>query len=326
MSIPSGWFINNDIVKTSAMEMIAQDIEKFNAASNGTIQLITDPLAGDYETEYFNTRIDGLVGERTPYTDSAVTPLNMVHDDASRVKIHRQLKPVNIDPSQFTIMLESPDEGSRLVGEQAGPAMLQDMINTAIGTIVAAMAGTPAIVVDGITGETITSMTFAKFNKAQRPMGDANRRITAWVMHSVPFFDLVGDSLANTNQLFVWGDLAVYQDFMGRPIIVTDSPNLINLTPTPDEYRVLGLTAGALQVQQNGDLFSNLEMKNGNTNIKATIQSEYSYNLEVKGYSWDTVNGGKAPTNAALFTSTNWDKWVVSDKNGPGTLMNVRGS
>lgn len=323
MAINSNWQIINDVIRVATMEGIAQDIDKFNAASNGLMRLVASPLEGDNETSVFDKLIPNLIGERTPYTDSNVTPLDLTTANRSRVKVHRQLRPVNIDPQHFTIMLNNPMEGATRVGQMAGPLMLQDMLNTAIGALVAAMVQTSAITVDGVTGLTVKTMTQAKFNQAQKPFGDRYSDIVGWMMHSKPFLDLYGDHLDNSSRLFTAGDVSVLRDLIGRPIIVTDSPQLMNTTPNPDQYRVLGLTAGAIEVQNNADIFSNIELRNGQTNIKATIQSEYSFNLEIKGYSWDITNGGRAPTNSALFTSANWDKWVESDKNGPGVILNV---
>lgn len=323
MAINANWGVIDDIVRTTAMEMIAQDINKFNEASAGTMRLLSAPMAGNFETEMFDTLIPNLVGERTPYTDSAVTALNLATDETSRVKIHRQLKPVNVDPQHATLWLRDPEELSLLVGRMAGPLMLQDMLNTGIGILVAALAQTTAIVTDGVTDYTVKTMTQEKFARAQRPFGDRYTDIVGWMMHSKPFHDLYESQLSNEARLFEAGNVSVVRDLVGRPIIITDSPMLINETPTPDQYRVLGLTSGSIEVQNNNDIISNLERSNGQTNIKATLQGEYSFNIKVKGYSWDITNGGKAPTNSALFTSTNWDSVLVSNKNGPGVLLNV---
>ncbi len=324
MSINANYEIINNAMRVYAREGIAQDIEKFNEASNNMLSLSTQPLNSDFGTEVYDNRISGLIGERTPYTDTPVTALDMTTGKRGWVKVHRQLKPVNIDPQMFTMLQQDPARGAVTVMNQAPGDMMQDMLNTGIGALVAAMAQTTAMVEDGVTNETDKKLTHDKLARATTRMGDAYTELRGWLMHSLPFFNLYRSQLANGANLFDVGNVRIMRDpLLGTPIIVTDSPQLINLTPTPDQYRVLGLTEMAVEVQLNNDLLTNVEMVNGQTNIKATIQSEYSFNIRIKGYGWDSVNGGKAPTNAALFTATNWDKFLVSDKFGPGVILNV---
>jgi hypothetical protein len=38
------------------------------------------------------------------------------------------------------------------------------------------------------------------------------------------------------------------------------------------------------------------------------------------GYSWDTTNGGKSPTDAEIATGTNWDTYVTDVKNSAGVV------
>ena len=117
--------------------------------------------------------------------------------------------------------------------------------------------------------------------------------------------------------------MAVTTDHVGRPLIVTDSTALIDTTPNPDVYYCLGLVPGAVIVEQNNDFFANEETSNGDENILRTWQAEWTYNLGIKGYAWDKTNGGKSPNDSALGTSTNWDKYASSDKDGPGVILKV---
>ena len=79
--------------------------------------------------------------------------------------------------------------------------------------------------------------------------------------------------------------------------------------------------AGAVVVDRNADYTSNIDERNGNENIVRTFQAEWSYNLGIKGFTWDKTNGGKAPTNAALGTSTNWDRTATDLKDMAGVLI-----
>ena len=107
---------------------------------------------------------------------------------------------------------------------------------------------------------------------------------------------------------------------MGRRVVVTDAPALYK-AGTPNKDYVLGLTAGAAIVSDAGDLITNIQTNNGKERIETTYQADYTFGLSLKGYSWDTANGGKSPDNAKLGTGTNWDKIVASDKDTAGVLL-----
>ena len=87
------------------------------------------------------------------------------------------------------------------------------------------------------------------------------------------------------------------------------------------KYVALGLVAGAAIVERNDDFMQNIETSNGGENIRRNYQAEWSYNLGLKGFTWDKANGGKAPNNAALALGTNWDKNVTSNKDLPGVVV-----
>lgn len=142
-------------------------------------------------------------------------------------------------------------------------------------------------------------------------------------MHSKSAFDIYGEALTNATRLFVFGNVRVIEDGFGRPLVVSDSPNLVT-TGTPDTYAALGLTPGAILVSQNGDFTDNVETKNGDENIVRTYQAEWSYNVGVQGFAWDKTNGGKSPTNAALGTATNWDRYATSHKDLAGVLVKAQ--
>ena len=108
-------------------------------------------------------------------------------------------------------------------------------------------------------------------------------------------------------------------DILGKAIVVTDVPAL-RVTGTPNKQKVLTLTAGGIMVSDSGDLITNIETKNGQTRIETTMQSDYTFGLGIKGFTWDETNGGKSPTDAELATGTNWDKVKTSVKECAGVL------
>jgi hypothetical protein len=84
----------------------------------------------------------------------------------------------------------------------------------------------------------------------------------------------------------------------------------VNPNADPDlvTYNSIGITPAAVVIERNNDFEDNIQTSNGKENINRTYQAEWSYNVGVRGFAWDKTNGGKAPTDAALATATNWDR------------------
>lgn len=319
--------VYSEYVYTSFTEVLRQNINLFNAASNNTILLRSAAHVGDFSDEVFWAKVDGLVRSRNPYSDGNVSEKQLRQLVDTMVKIARGTPPVRIDPGMLKWIQRSPEEAGAVLGRQLAVDTLADMVNTAIGAGVAALEQIPAVYLDR-TAETNPKMTFAAFNDGQAKFGDASGLIAAWIMHSKPLFDIYGQALTNSEQLFQYGNVQVRRDPFGRMMIVTDSPNLVelNTVPNPDvnEYFSLGLTQNAIVVDQNNDFTANEETKNGGENIRKTYQAEWSYELGIKGFAWDKTNGGKAPNDAAIFSSGSWDRTVTSHKDLAGVLMRTR--
>lgn len=314
--------VYSEYVYSSMTELVAQEVEKFNAASQGTIILSQAANQGDYSDTAKWKKISGLVRRRNAYGSGAVTAKVMQNIVDTMVKVAAGTAPVNIDPSMFLWIQQNPKIAGAILGEQLAGDMLADMLNTAIMAGYSAMVQTTAILYNA-TSDTPDTLTPAALNKAAAKFGDRASDIAAWVTHSLPMFNFWNNNIANAAQLFTYGTVSVNRDPFGRIFVVTDSDSLIDFAATPDTYHLLGLVPGAIQVEQNNDFIANEQTINGNENILRTYQAEWSYNVGVKGYSWDKTNGGKSPTNTALGTSTNWDKYATSDKDGPGVILKV---
>lgn len=314
--------VYSEYVYSAMTETVAQEVEKFNAASQGTIILSPAANQGDYSDTAKWKKISGLVRRRNAYGTGAVTAKVMQNIVETMVKVAAGTAPVNIDPSQFLWIQKNPQEAGVVLGTQLAGDMLADMLNTAITAGYAAMIQTTAILYNA-TGDTPDTLTAAALNKAAAKFGDRSGDIAAWVTHSLPMFNFWNNNITNAAQLFTYGTVSVNQDPFGRVFVVTDCNGLIDFPATPDTYHVLGLVPGALQVEQNNDFIANEATTNGQENILRTWQAEWSYNVGVKGYTWDKTNGGKSPSDAALATSTNWDKYATSDKDGPGVILKV---
>lgn len=307
----------NEYAYTTMSEMLAQQVDKFNAATQGGLILRTASHQGDYSDEALYAKIAGLVRRRDSYGSGAVAAKVLSHLLNTSVKVAAGTPPVNIDPGMFKWIQRSPEEAGVVIGKQLAGDTMADMLNTAIMVYVAGLGQVAGNIHDGTAG----TATLAGLNTAAGKFGDRSQDITTWLMHSKVAHDIYAEALTNTNRLFVFGSVAVIEDGFGRPIVVTDSANLIT-AGAPDTYHSLGLAAGAVLVDQNNDYTDNIQTANGDENILRTFQAEWSYNLGLKGFAWDKTNGGASPTDAALGTATNWDQFSTSDKDLCGVMLN----
>ncbi len=308
----------SEYVYSSLSEVISQQIDLFNNASQGGIMLRAAANQGDYSDLALWAKVAGLVRRRNVYGTGAVAAKELEHLLDTMVKVAAGTPPVNMPPSMFTWIQQNPEAGGAVIGQQLAGDMLGDMLNTAILGFVAATAGEADVIYDhSATG----TATLAALNTGAAKFGDRAPDLRCWLMHSKSLFDIFGTALANTEALFNFGTVNVRQDGFGRPFVITDSPSLIDTVPAPDAYRSIGLVAGGIIVEQNNDFDDNIETSNGDENIQRTYQAEWTYNLGVKGYSWDKTSGGKSPNDAALATANNWDRFATSHKDTAGVLV-----
>ena len=159
--------------------------------------------------------------------------------------------------------------------------------------------------------------------KASALFGDNAQNLKAWVMHSAVYHELVGAALTQGQGafLFKYDNVAVTRDPVGRLFVVTDAPSLIN---PAGGYFTLGLVENGIFVEDNGDFRQTTLEVPGNENIQVTYQAEWSYNLNIKGYSWTAATGGASPTDTAISTGANWGLTATDNKLTAGVLLASR--
>jgi hypothetical protein len=312
--------IFNQYARSTFQELLAQNIALFNAATKGALLLRSASNDGNFSEETLYARISGLVRRRNVAASDAVTAVDIDMLTKNSVKVAAGTPPVNIDPHYWSWIQRSPEEAGVVLGKQLAEDMLADMLSVGIKANVAALANVGATVVhDGTAGVA----SFTSLNSGAALYGDRSNALVAWIMTGKSYHDLIGNALTNTQMLFTFGTVNVAQDGLGRPFVVTDAAELA-YTSSGQKYRVLGLPAGAVLIEQNPDYLENVQTSNGSENIKRTFQAEWTYNLALKGFAWDKTNGGACPSNAALATGTNWDKYATSVKDLSGVIVNVQ--
>lgn len=310
----------NDYVMPATIETLDQMVEKFNEASAGTIRLTTQGYDGDFFQQSFYAGLASARRRVDRYgTNSAVSSTDLSQNKHTQVKVAGGFGPVLFEPAQMTWLQKPTAEGVEVISRYLAEAVVQDQLNTAILALVAAISNQSTATFNGVTEKSPNwGISQRAINKAHAKFGDHSSSIMAEVMTGAVFHKLVDQALVNTNQLFVASNVTIV-DILGRPYIITDAPALLE-DATPDLEKVLGLTDSAAIVSDGGDIVTNIETSNGKERIETTLQADYSFMLGLKGYAWDTVNGGKSPTDAELGTGSNWDKVATSIKHTAGVI------
>lgn len=309
----------NEELYSTMTEILAQQVDLFNTASRGTLLLSSSPFRGDYSETAFFAKVTGLVRRRNPYGSGAVTPKSLRHIIDTMVKVAAGTPPLEMDPGQFRWIQQNPQIAAATYATQLAKDTMADMLNVAIGATYAALSGQSEVVYDA-TGLSPDTLTHRHLNRGVQKFGDYSQEIVAWIIHSTPLHDLYDQGLANGEHLFTYGTVNIASDAFGRIFVISDCPALV-AAGSPAVYHNLGLVPGAAVITLNDDYDSNVETKNGDENLKRTMQAEWSYNVGVKGFAWDKSNGGPAPTDNALFTQTNWDRYATSHKDLAGVVV-----
>jgi hypothetical protein len=319
----SNWIIYQEQFWGGVTEVQHQNIDAFNAASNGCIQLVTMLKKGEFEQEAFLKKIAGLVTSRDISSTALAADIPLSAAEYVQVKVNRKIGPVGETIDAWKKLGEDPQTMSYLLGQQIAPDILADFLNSALRSVRASITSVTGNNYDGTAG----NMSFNSLVQGLSTMGDAQQQIVCLVMHSKPFFDLVSDGLANYKIDTVAGAM-IQGGFlvgsspitMGRPIIVTDSAALLT-AGTPNVYHTLGLVAGAVTVTESEERTMESQMVLGNENIVMRVQGEYAFNVGTKGMQWSITLGGNNPSDTNLALNTNWVQVATDHKATPGVRI-----
>jgi hypothetical protein len=306
----------NAQLQTMTIETLAQQVEKFNAASAGALVLTTQGFEGDYRFENFFASLHAAQRRVDRYaTNTTASPTNLAQLQEIGVKVAGGFGPIAWEPSQLSWVMANPAAALEAISRNLSEAIMKDQLNTAINAAVAAIeAQGTANVYDTGTGP----ITYADINMAHAKFGDSSSLLVADIMDGTQYHALVGQNLTNSTHLFNYQGVLVVE-LLGKRVVVTDAPALRE-TGTGADVKVLSLVQGGVTVYDGSDLITNIETSNGNQRITTTMQADYAFGVAVKGFQWDTGNGGKSPTDVEIATGSNWDKVATSVKHTAGVL------
>lgn len=312
----SNMTVFNKYVSESAVELLAQMVDKFNASSNGALVLTAEGFDGDFFERSFYSTLESARRRVDRYAaNDAVAATSLAQIKEASVKVAGGFGPVLFEPAQMTWMMKNEAEAVEVISRNLAQGILQDQLNTAVACLVAAISNQSAAKNDV---SATAGLSYTAINDAHALFGDSSLNLVAQVMNGTAYHKLIGTNLTNTPQLFQAQNVLVV-DILGKPVIVTDVPALY-AAGSPNLLKVLSLSTQAAVISDAGDLVTNIETSNGKGRIETTMQADYSFGVGLKGYTWDTANGGKSPTDAELATGTNWDKTASSIKHTAGVI------
>lgn len=296
------------------IEYIAQNVDAFNQASAGCILLRSEELEGNYSKESFFQTTAGLVNRRDATSVAAGTVVSLAMEELIGVKLKRYSLAEQTQDA-FKALKKSPSEFSFVVGQQFAKAELQEKLTQGLAAFIGATGNVGVTVATDATGSTIDHTKLARLLAL---FGDRAKDIKCWVMHSKVAFDLLSQSIADkitniADQAIIGASIQT----LGRPVVISDAAELINGS---GKYYTLGLTEGAIDIvdsEQRGFLS---ETVGGLRNLVERVQTEYAFNLGLKGYKY-LVASGVNPDSTAVALGTNWPKVAASIKDTAGVRL-----
>lgn len=316
-ALVSDFKIYDEQMFSGMAERAAVVADIFNQRSNGAIVLETRGMFGDYNKSSFFPVIANLVARQDLTSIAGATALKPTQDEFIGVKCNQKAGPVDftLNAIRRCIAQLSPEAYSIYLGEQIADAILQRMVTVGIKALVAAITGNTAMLLDLSTTETLSTSNMIRGTAL---FGDAAEKFVCWVMHSKPWFDLLKDQAALglstvSGMAIMQGNVAT----LGLPAIKTDNASLVNSA----KYYNLGLVPGALRITESEARQFVSMWVTGLEQLVYRVQGELAFNVEVKGFKYDTANGGSNPADATIATTTNWDQAATDDKDTAGVCV-----
>ncbi len=300
-------------------EREGQMIDLFNVSSANSLVLSTSRKRGEYEKTSFFKKLSDSITRRDLTSTASATPKKLEQEELVSVKLNKKFGPIDSTLEPFRMQGTNPEATfSFVLGQEFAEAKIKNQVNTLIKALVAGITNVGVtLVYDG----SASTPTHGGLVNILSKLGDRSQDIVAFIMHSKSYYDLMGQAI--TDKVFQVAGVTINTGTvatLGKPTIVTDSPDLINTTPTPDEYQILALQAGAGMCVDQDDGKMLLDWVSGNEQLIMRMQGEFNYNIGLKGFAWDIAGGGANPTDTAIATGANWDQVVTSIKDLPGAL------
>lgn len=306
-------------LRTTTRQMVTQDINAFNAASNGAMVLTTGNTLDDVITEIGFGMIAGLDSDRNQYAPIGQPAAIKVITElmSNRVNSAGRIGPAAISNGLLEKIHRNQAEVAADISAQASQVILQKYVNAGIAAAYGAISSqtggagkvnavfTQAAPVAPALPEDSYLPTMRDFERAATLFGDARSQIRAWFVTGSQFGQMLSDSnMQNYERLWEIGNVQMYRDASGRVIVVTDAPALIT------NNGVLGLSTNGVVVESGA--VTALSWTEGlNENIEYYWRQDYTYGIGIKGYMVtdafaNAIRGKKTATLEQMTTAANW--------------------
>ncbi|MDF2641343.1 MAG: hypothetical protein K0R45_615, partial [Pseudomonas sp.] len=300
-TVNSDLIIYNDEAQTAYLERVQDNLDVFNASSNGAIVLDNELIEGDFRKRSFY-KIGGSLEHRDVNSTGKVTAKKIGAGEAVGVKAPWKYGPYQTTEEAFKRRGRPVDEFSQIIGADVADATLEGFIQYATAALRASISSNADMVVSANI-ETDGKKTLTR---GMRKFGDKFGRIALWVMHSSAYFDIVDEAIAN--KVYEEAGVVIYGGLpgtLGKPVLVTD---------TAPADAIFGLLPNAVVITESQAPGFRSYAVNDEENLGIGYRAEGTVNIDVLGYSWKETAGGANPTLAAVGSAANWVKHSNSNK------------
>ena len=300
MALPDMKVFNSQL-QTAVIIKLSQKTDLFNAQSGGALALVNESAMGDFKEEAIWNNVSAALRDVDAYAVNAVaSSTGLSQDQINTVKTMKAFGPITWEPNQLSWIGKNPGEALSVISDSLSMAVMLDQINKAIGVAVAAISNVAGATLDvSALADDAGAVTQLTLNRSHALYGDASTQLGVQVMTGATSHKLYGQALNNGAQLFSEGTVRVI-DILGKRSIITDCPALT----AGAKERVLSLGANAVTIASNDDFRSEILPVPGKDRLETIYQAEYTENVGVKGYAWNT--SVKSPVKAELETGSNW--------------------
>jgi hypothetical protein len=292
---------------------LQQEVELFNGATRNAIVLASVMFSGDKNELAAFESIASLVGNRDPSAVGANSEHALAELLKIDIKVGWGLPNITYTNASFDWTQRDPAQAGTLFGEEVAKGAMAYMLNSALTAYVAAVDNADVAYVGTAAVASLESL-----NLGAGKYGDRQADIAAWVMHSKSVNDIYGQALANSNQLFTFGNIRVVEDGHGRPLVMTDSDALHFDNTGTENYYQLGIVVGGISVQEQGDYRNYTVTDIVPVNPRELLTATGSFGLGLKGYTFNPAI--VQPDDADLALITNWTR-VGGFKDGCGVRV-----
>lgn len=309
-TVNSDLIIYNDLAQTSYLERRQDNLDVFNASSNGAIVLDNALIEGDFRKRAFY-QLGGSIEHRDVDSTGKVTGKKIGAGESVGVKAPWKYGPYQTTEEAFKRRGRDVSEFSEIVGVDVADASLEGFIKYGIQALSASiganqdMVVTANIEVDG--KKTLT--------KGMRKYGDRFGRIALFVMHSSTYFDIIDQAIAA--KIYEEAGVVVYggqPGTLGKPVLVTDTAPI---------DAIFGLLPNAVVITESQAPGFRSYPINDEENLGVGYRAEGAINIDLLGYSWDETNGGKNPSLTEIGATNSWKKHATSNKVTAGVMIKL---